>query len=121
MFSPGQETYSYYGLLNQVTFNVGYHTEHHDFPFISGHNLPRVREIAPEYYDKLTVHKSWIGMLIEFVVNKDVSLCSRMRRKKPSSSEVHFYTVGMTSHIYDAMLSACQLVIAPFIFIRKNE
>lgn len=33
----------------------------------------------------------------------------QMRRKKPPSSEVHFYTVGMTSHVYDAVLSVSSI------------
>ena len=46
-FIEGQETYSYYGILNYLTWNVGYHNEHHDFPNIPG-RLPEVKKIGKE-------------------------------------------------------------------------
>lgn len=80
IFKEGQETYSYYGPLNLVNYNVGYHNEHHDFPNISGRYLPKVREIASEYYDNLESYDSWIGVIWEFLTRKDVTLFSRTKR-----------------------------------------
>ncbi|XP_014251961.1 sphingolipid delta(4)-desaturase DES1 [Cimex lectularius] len=81
MFRKGFETYSYYGCLNKITFNVGYHNEHHDFPAVPGSRLPEVKKIAPEYYDNLPQHHSWTSVLYDFVMDPDVGPYARMKRK----------------------------------------
>lgn len=43
VFVEGAETYSYYGALNYLCWNVGYHNEHHDFPKVAGWRLPQVK------------------------------------------------------------------------------
>lgn len=80
VFDEGQETYSYYGLLNKLTFNVGYHNEHHDFPNIPGTRLPGLKDKAPEFYDNLFVHKSWSNVILQFIINPKIGLGSRVKR-----------------------------------------
>ncbi|MGA0283847.1 MAG: fatty acid desaturase [Saprospiraceae bacterium] len=75
-----QETYSYYGPLNKLAFNVGYHNEHHDFSFVPWVNLPKIREIAPEYYNTIHYHTSWTKLLFKFLFDKELSLFSRVLR-----------------------------------------
>jgi sphingolipid delta-4 desaturase len=75
-----QETYSYYGWLNNITFNIGHHNEHHDFPGIPWNNLPKLRKLAPEFYDTLYYHKSWSKLLLKFFTDRNLSLYSRVER-----------------------------------------
>jgi sphingolipid delta-4 desaturase len=80
VFKEGQETYSYYGILNKLTFNVGYHNEHHDLPSIPGSRLPKLKKMAPEFYDNLYSHKSWTKVILSFIFNPTISLYSRVKR-----------------------------------------
>lgn len=84
VFEEGQETYSYYGPLNLVTFNVGYHNEHHDFPRIPGCRLPQLRKMAPEFYDDLHSYNSWVAVNWRFLTDKNVTLYSRTKRENPA-------------------------------------
>jgi len=76
-----QETYSYYGVLNKLAFNVGYHNEHHDFPSVPWNKLPQVKKQAPGYYDTLLSHRSWTRLFLRFLFDKEISLFSRLVRK----------------------------------------
>jgi sphingolipid 4-desaturase/C4-monooxygenase len=88
--SPPQETYSYYGPMNRLAFNIGYHNEHHDFPGVPWNRVPRIRAIAPEWYDGLEYHTSWTRLLVRFVCDPRFSLYARVDRRSatPPASEV---------------------------------
>lgn len=78
-FVTDQETYSYYGPLNKLTYNVGYHNEHHDFPKIPGSRLPLVKKIAPEFYD-MPSYSSWTRVIFDFIFGPNMSLYGRVKR-----------------------------------------
>lgn len=82
---PEAETYSYYGPVNIFNFNVGYHNEHHDFPFVPGRRLPQVRKIAPEFYEQLPSHTSYFMVLYDYVTNTSVTGFSRVKRTTTSA------------------------------------
>jgi sphingolipid delta-4 desaturase len=87
MFLMGQETYSYYGPLNALTYHVGYHNEHHDFPQIPHTRLHQLHEIAPEFYKTLPFHTSWTWITWTFVTNPSIGPWTRMRRQTRDGTE----------------------------------
>lgn len=88
VFQKGYETYSYYGILNMVTFNVGYHNEHHDFPNIPGSRLPQLKKLAPEFYDNLPCHTSWVKVLYDFVMDPSIGPFSRIKRRFEEEAKI---------------------------------
>jgi sphingolipid 4-desaturase/C4-monooxygenase len=83
VFRPGQETYSYYGPLNKLSFNMGYHNEHHDFPHVPWSRLPAVRAAAPEFYNELYYHRSWTKLLFHILFSRQFRLHNRIVRPMP--------------------------------------
>lgn len=83
-----QETFSYYGPINFLALNVGHHNEHHDFPTIPWSNLPKLRQLAPEFYNGLNYHLSWSRLLVEFIFDRRYSLFSRVERSKQNDVPV---------------------------------
>jgi hypothetical protein len=46
-----------------------------------GKPSPKLKELAPEYYDNLYSHKSYTRLLLRFLFDKDLSLHSRYLRE----------------------------------------
>ncbi|KAF2142303.1 uncharacterized protein K452DRAFT_286737 [Aplosporella prunicola CBS 121167] len=78
--APVPETFSYYGPLNFFTYNVGLHNEHHDFPAVPWSRLWRLNQMAKEFYDPLPQHPSWVGVIWQFVLDRDVGMWCRVKR-----------------------------------------
>ena len=82
-----QETYSYYGPLNSLAFNVGYHNEHHDFPSIPWNKLPQLKDEAPQFYTSLKSHQSWTKLFFRFLFDNNVTLHSRILRDEKAKEK----------------------------------
>ena len=59
---------------------MGYHNEHHDFAGIPWNNLPKLKKLAPDYYDSLASYRSWTGVLLKFIFDPSMSTYSRVVR-----------------------------------------
>lgn len=84
-----QETKSYYGPLNTVNLNVGYHNEHHDFPSVPWNKLPKIKEFGGAYYNSLHHHTSYVGLLFRFLFDKELSVFSRMARSNRGKTKLN--------------------------------
>ncbi|KAJ5281503.1 Sphingolipid delta(4)-desaturase [Penicillium angulare] len=76
------ETYSYYGPLNILTYNVGLHNEHHDFPAIPWTKLHKLHDIAAEFYEPLPCHRSWVWVIWTFILDENVGPWCRVKREQ---------------------------------------
>jgi sphingolipid delta-4 desaturase len=88
------DTFSYYGSLNWICWNVGYHNEHHDFPRVPGWKLPQVKAIAGEFYDNLPQHHSWVKVMYDFVMDPKMNPFSRVVRNKARGNKQLDPTLG---------------------------
>jgi sphingolipid delta-4 desaturase len=70
----GQPTNSYYGPLNRVSFDVGYHVEHHDFPAVPWRRLRGVHAMAHDHYDGLAAVPSWAQLMAAYVFDRRYSV-----------------------------------------------
>jgi fatty acid desaturase len=52
---------------NFLNFSELYHVEHHDFPRVAWTHLPKLREIAPEYYTNLKSETSIFAVIKEYL------------------------------------------------------
>jgi len=82
----GQGTYSYYGPLNKLCFDMGLHNEHHDFPGVPWNRLAQLRRLGNEYYRDLKSYRSWTAVLLRFIFDPSMSGYSRIISPDGASS-----------------------------------
>lgn len=75
----GQPTYSVYSIFNPILLNIGIHVEHHDFPSVAWNNLPKIRKIAPEFYDDLYYYNSYTEVLRTFLFTDGIPISTLLQ------------------------------------------
>ncbi|GHJ87303.1 hypothetical protein NliqN6_3705 [Naganishia liquefaciens] len=98
-----QETTSYYGWLNALCYNVGYHNEHHDFPSIPWTRLPALHALAHEFYAPLPAHPSWPRVTWQFITDPRIGMWSRAKRASGVKGE----------RIAERVWAACRTTTSP--------
>jgi sphingolipid delta-4 desaturase len=46
-------------------------------------NLPRLRALAPEFYEPFPHHSSYLSMLYRFIFDRGIALCTRTVKRTP--------------------------------------
>jgi sphingolipid delta-4 desaturase len=80
---------------------------HHDFPSIPGSLLPevcipgrletsfihhvQVKKMAPEFYDHLPSHTSWVWCMYDFIMNPEMGPYARIKRKLATEDDDKSY------------------------------
>ena len=50
--------------------------------------MPKLRKLAPEYYDELPAHPSWPMVIVNFIRDPEVGIFARAKRVPIGSSTV---------------------------------
>jgi hypothetical protein len=97
----GQPTNSYYGPLNRITFDVGHHVEHHDFPAVAWSRLRRLRATAREHYDGLATVPSWSLLIAAYFFDRryGVAQYTGVAAEYLEDGPVDARAVGMTTTV----------------------
>jgi sphingolipid delta-4 desaturase len=84
------KTYSTYHWTNILFFNTGYHDEHHTFPDVPWVYLPKIKQIAPEYFtnDSPYSYFKWWWLWAKSIFEPD--RYNRYSPGEPSSSPHQF-------------------------------
>jgi len=78
---------SYYGWINAISLNHGYHLEHHDLANVPGLRLPRLRKLAPEFYSGRFIHGSRLMSLWHFIFDSRLRIDSRVTWDRASAEQ----------------------------------
>jgi sphingolipid delta-4 desaturase len=89
VLTPEQPTASYYGPLNWISFDVGYHVEHHDLPNVPWNRARKLHTMAKELYAPLAHISSWTGLLWELTFHKGEGPPRYFLESRPTAVEQH--------------------------------